>query len=161
MFNKKQPNIKPIKVDGPFTMHDYFVSTTVPDHYEVRVVFKGKEYPKPCYCQRKDPEYDDDSDSYNKSLHEITVTYFFPCKKIGFVNVGKLHAEYFARKLRRQINPLNLEPLVDTNTYGKQPICRQTRKLCEFAEAHFNCSNPCQISNCTIWQKYIEQLKTK
>ena len=162
MFYKKQNNIKPIKVDGPFTMYDYLVSNTVPDYYEVRVIFKGREYPKPYHCQRKDPEFDDDDyESYNESLDEITVTYYFPYEKISIFNVGKMYAQYFARKLRRQINPLNLEPLVYTNTYNKRHVCRQTDRPCEFANTHFNCSNPCQISDCPIWQKYITQLKSR
>lgn len=146
--------------------------------YDIEVIFKDRSnIPHPYHM---DPEH----------IHLFTdlngtnrVVYSFPFIGYGVINWGKLAAKHWANKMRKQINPADLEPLyVLHNGKTMEHICNADGKMCEIATKHFqnfkkfidDCAenksthtistqeiNCCMCSNCRVWQNYVAKLKEK
>ena len=170
--NKKQ-YAKPIKVSD---IKNYCNPEKGYAGYNIEVIFKDNtNIPYPNYVG----DYHCITDLNGTS----TVVYFFPFVGYGIINWGKLAAKHWANKMRRQINPGDLEPLYElSDEKNMEFVCRETNQKCDVATTHFqnfkkfidDCAesksprtistqeiNCCVGKNCPVWQNYIAKLKQK
>ena len=170
--NKKQ-YAKPIKVSDirPYQRDGLPV-------YEVTVIFNNNIYniPSPWYLDLENVHIYQDPNTPSAK-----VEYSFPFMGHGIIS-GWM-AKHWANKMRRQINPGDLEPLYElSDEKNMEFVCRETNKKCDVATTHFqnfkkfidDCAeskspriistkeiNCCVGKNCPVWQNYIAKLKQK
>ena len=146
--------------------------------YDIEVIFKDRtNIPHPYHMNPEHIHCYTDLNGTNR------VVYSFPFIGYNVINWGKLAAKHWANKMRKQINPANLEPLYKLKD-GKtmEFICGENNRDCVIATLHFqnfkkfiddlaeNKSprifptqeiNCCVWENCLIWKNHVAKLKQK